>query len=492
LTLPDNTATEIVWFRSDLRLTDHRPLLVAAASGRPLVACYVLDEQGPADDWRPGGASSWWLHHSLAALAAGLEALGGRLILRRGPARQALNDLVAETGACTVHCSASAEPQGVELERALAADLEARSAELVCHPGALLFRHAAIHTKKGTPFQVFTPFWKTLLQLPDPGVPESAPQRPVFFQGEIDSAALGALQLLPHAPDWATGFKNVWVPGEQGAHACLEEFLDERLNRYKDARDFPNVAATSSLSAHLHFGEISPRQVWHMVRNLVAQSPSTSTDAQAFLRQLGWREFSCYLLRHWPTLPTVPFRADFAAFPWRQDPAALKCWQRGQTGYPIVDAGMRQLWQTGWMHNRVRMVVASFLVKHLLIPWQDGARWFWDTLVDADLANNSAGWQWVAGCGADAAPYFRIFNPVLQGKKFDTDGAYIYRWVPELSKLPARYVHDPWNAPAAVLEAAGIELGRDYPRPMVDHQTARARALAAYKALRSSRNEISS
>lgn len=490
--MPDNTAAEIVWFRSDLRLTDHQPLLAAAASNRSLVACYVLDEHGPTDEWRLGGASRWWLHHSLAALAAGLEALGGRLILRRGPARQALKNLVAETGASKVHCSASAEPQGVELEQALGTDLEAHAAELVCHPGTLLFPPAAIQTQQGTPFKVFTPFWKTLLQLPDPGVPLPAPQRPAFFQGEIKSEALSALQLLPRAPDWASEFKSFWVPGEQGAHACLEEFLDDRLMDYKNARDLPHVDATSSLSAHLRFGEVSPRQVWHMVRDQAAQFPATGSNAEAFLRQLGWREFSYSLLYHWPTLPTAPFRADFAAFPWRRDPTALKHWQRGQTGYPIVDAGMRQLWQTGWMHNRVRMVVASFLVKHLLIPWQDGARWFWDTLVDADLANNSSGWQWVAGCGADAAPYFRIFNPILQGKKFDPEGAYIYRWVPELANLPAKHVHEPWNAPAVVLDAAGIELGRDYPLPIVDHPVARGRALAAYDELRSSLNDSSS
>jgi deoxyribodipyrimidine photo-lyase len=477
----DKAPAQIVWFRSDLRLTDHAPLLAACESGKPLIACYVFDESSP---WRLGGASRWWLHHSLAALAIELEALGGRLILRRGSARQVLNDLATETGATHVHCSTSPEPQEAALEESLRADLEARAIELTCHPGALLFSPDAIYTKKGNPFQVFTPFWNALLALPDPGAPLPAPEQAEFYKGEIHSESLQDFELLPRAPDWAIEFSESWTPGEPGAHSNLENFLDSFITGYRNRRDLPHANATSNLSAHLRFGEISPRQVWHAVREHMAQSPPARPGGEAFLRQLGWREFSYYLLHHWPTLPSEPFRSEYADFPWREDPLALECWQRGRTGYPIVDAGMRQLWRTGWMHNRIRMVAASFLVKHMLIPWQDGANWFWGTLVDADLANNSAGWQWVAGCGADAAPYFRIFNPMLQGKKFDPDGGYIRRWIPELSKLPARYIHEPWTAPADVLEAAGIELGQDYPKPIVDHHAARARALAAYSELR--------
>jgi deoxyribodipyrimidine photo-lyase len=477
----------MVWFRSDLRLTDNEALLAAAESGRPLIACYVLDEHGDEDDWQLGRASRWWLHHSLASLSAALERLGGRLILRRGPAEQALPRLVTETSATAVHCSTNAEPQAAELEEALHASLSDSGAELVRYSGQLLYPPDAIRTQAGKPFQVFTPFWKALLQLPDPGPPQAAPDHVDFYQGELTSEPLNDFRLLPSAPDWAAEFGAVWAPGETGAFDRLEEFLDGSLNRYKKERDLPDADSTSQLSAHLRFGEISPRQIWHAVRTRMANGSSNDTAAEAFLRQLGWREFSYYLLHHWPTFSTEPFRAEFAAFRWREDAAALKRWQQGNTGYPIVDAGMRQLWRTGWMHNRVRMVVASFLVKHLLIPWQDGARWFWDTLVDADLANNSASWQWVAGCGADAAPYFRIFNPILQGKKFDSRGAYVRRWVPELSNLPAKYVHEPWAAPAEILDTAGIQLGRDYPEPLVDHQAARERALDAYKQLRSKR-----
>jgi len=481
MTSTGNSEPVIVWFRSDLRLSDHRPFVAAAASGRPLIACYVLDEQGPTTQWALGGASRWWLHHSLAALAASLEALGGRLVLRRGPALHALSALITETDACAVHCGASAEPHGMQTEKQISVELASRGGGLISHRGALLFQPEAIRNRKGDPFQVFTPYWKTLLRAPDPGLPLACPRSPVFYPGNVRSEALEALQLIPRAPDWSKGFKGLWMPGEQGARACVEEFLANRLSRYRNARDLPHAEATSGLSAHLRFGEISPREVWHILHNHLLQNPSTSSDAEAFLRQLGWREFSYYLLHYQPELPVTPFRASFAAFPWRRDPAALESWQNGQTGYPIVDAGMRQLWQTGWMHNRVRMVVAPILVKHSLIPWQDGARWFWDTLVDADLANNSAGWQWVAGCGADAAPYFRIFNPILQGKKFDKTGAYVYRWVPELSGLPLKYVHEPWHASSEILDAAGVCLGRDYPLPIVDHADARARALTAYR-----------
>ncbi len=478
---------EIVWFRYDLRLNDNEALLGAAESGKPLIACYVLDEQGANDDWQLGGASRWWLHHSLAALTTALEDLGGRLVLCRGPAAKALTSLAADTGATAVHCSASPEPRGAELEDALRDSLSDGGTELVCYSGRLLFPPDAVRTQAGEPYKVFTPFWKALLQLPDPGPPQNAPDKLEFYQGDLSSESLDDLALLPVKPDWAAEFDEVWTPGESGAQARLEEFVDDDLDRYKKQRDLPDVDATSKLSPHLRFGEVSPRQVWHAVRSHIASGSATQAAAEAYLRQLGWREFSYNLLHHWPTFPTEPFRDEFADFPWRDDDDALKRWQQGNTGYPIVDAGMRQLWRTGWMHNRVRMVVASFLVKHLLIPWQDGERWFWDTLVDADLANNSASWQWVAGCGADAAPYFRIFNPILQGRKFDPDGRYVRHWVPELNDLPAKYLHEPWAAPEEILDTAGVRLGRDYPQPIVDHPAARERALEAYKKLRSQR-----
>jgi len=469
----------IVWFRNDLRLADHRALNSAVGSGRAVIACYVLDETLP-EQARPGGASRWWLHHSLAALRSEIEERGATLILRSGPVRTVLPALAADTGALEVHASASAEPDGAALEQELRTMLATSGVQLHLHAGALLFPSEAIKTKDGQPFKVFTPFWKACLERSEPGQPMAVPRELRGFAGSVDSETLESWQLLPRKPNWAAGFEAVWRPGEAGAHARLEAFLENGLVSYADLRDRPDVDGTSCLSPYLHFGELSPRQVWHVVRSVAAAKPSVRAGSDAFLRQLGWREFSYHLLHHCPTLPQEPFRAQFAAFPWREDSGSLERWQRGLTGYPIVDAGMRQLWRTGWMHNRVRMVTASFLVKHLLLPWHKGAAWFWDTLVDADLASNSASWQWVAGSGADAAPYFRIFNPILQGKKFDPAGDYVRRWVPELSLLPSSHIHEPWNAPADVLERAGVELGKDYPRPLVDHAAARKRALAAY------------
>jgi deoxyribodipyrimidine photo-lyase len=477
--MPAKSSPVIVWFRRDLRLADNRALAAAAETGRALVACYVLDE-AVSDEHALGGAGRWWLHHSLAALARQLEARGARLILRRGAVRSVIADLVAETGARDVHAGAYPERAASDLERSLQATFAEQGVTLHTHPGALLFHREAVRTKGGKPFKVFTPFWKACLQLPDPGTPVEAPRRLSPFAGELESDSLESWGLLPRSPDWATGFVDFWQPGETGAHARLESFLEKGLVTYPEWRDRPDFDGTSGLSPHLHFGELSPRQVWHVVRSVMAARPSARTGGDAYLRQLGWREFSYHLLNHWPTLPRDPFRPEFGNFPWRPDTDLLERWQRGLTGYPLVDAGMRQLWRTGRMHNRVRMVAASFLVKHLLIPWQDGAAWFWDTLVDADLANNSASWQWVAGCGADAAPYFRIFNPIIQGRKFDPDGSYIRRWVPELENLPASHIHEPWNAPAETLERAGVRLDQNYPRPVVDHRAARARALAAY------------
>ena len=478
-----NSAPVIVWFRNDLRLADNPALAAAAETGRAIIACYVLDEAAP-DEQAPGGAALWWLHHSLSALADELSDRGVRLILRRGPAISKIADLAAETRARSVYTSASPEPAGATLEKAVGDRLAGGGVSLHTHAGALLFRREALLTRGGQPFKVFTPFWKACLNQPDPGAPAAAPGRLRPFAGPIDSEALDGWRLLPRNPNWAEAFARYWQPGERGAHARLEGFLEQGLVTYSTQRDRPDLDGTSRLSPHIHFGELSPRQIWRVVRSAMAAQPSAHTGGDAYLRQLGWREFSYYLLGHWPTLPQAPFRPEFGDFPWRADAALLKCWQRGQTGYPFVDAGMRELWRTGWMHNRVRMVAASFLVKHLLIPWQHGAAWFWDTLVDADLANNSASWQWVAGSGADAAPYFRIFNPIIQGKKFDPEGHYVRRWVPELSRLPASHIHEPWNATPGMLLDAGVGLGQDYPRPVVDHGAARARALAAYDRIR--------
>jgi deoxyribodipyrimidine photo-lyase len=472
-------APVLVWFRRDLRLADQPALAAAVATGRPVLPVYVLASGGRV----PGGASRWWLHHSLAALAAALARRGSPLLLRAGAPGAVLARLVAETGATEVACTAGLDPDAAAEEAAVAAALPA-SIRLARHAPDALHVPGSVVGAAGTPLRVFTPFWRACTARPEPAEPRPAPLRWPAYSGAPAGEALADWQLLPAAPDWAAGLREAWRPGEAAAQRALEEFLDSALADYAAERNRPDRRGTSRLSPHLHFGEISPRQVWHAVRSRAAGDSRLAHGAEAFLRELGWREFSLHLLHHWPDLPRAPFQPAFARFPWRRDAAGLRAWQRGLTGYPLVDAGMRELWATGWMHNRVRMVAASFLVKHLLVHWREGEAWFWDTLVDADAANNAASWQWVAGCGADAAPYFRIFNPALQGAKFDPGGAYVTSWVPELARLPPRYLHAPWTAPAAVLRAAGIELGRDYPHPVVEHAAARARALGAYAALR--------
>jgi deoxyribodipyrimidine photo-lyase len=341
----------------------------------------------------------------------------------------------------------------------------------------LLFEPEAVK-----PYRVFTPFWKACLAADAPRAPLPAPKRMSF--AEARSARLEDFELLPTTPDWAEGLRQSWKPGEASARARLGAFIDRQLADYAEGRNRMDMDATSRLSPHLHFGEVSPNQAWHAVVHAASGNAHLQRGAEAYLRELGWREFSYHLLHHFPSMPSEPLRPEFADFPWREDSAALATWRKGATGYPIVDAAMRELWRTGYMHNRARMIAASFLVKHLLIPWQRGADWFLDTLVDADLANNSASWQWVAGCGADAAPYFRIFNPVLQGAKFDANGDYVRRWVPELAALPASDIHAPWQAPPLALAEAGVILGNTYPYPIVDHAKARARALGAFATIR--------
>jgi deoxyribodipyrimidine photo-lyase len=464
----------ILWFRRDLRLADHRALTAAVASGRPVLPLHILDAT-------IGGAARWWLHRSLASLAASLAARGAALVLRRGDPLEVLSGLAREYGVAEVFTSRLYEPAEADMERRLHASLAERGCSLRRFRGALLFEPEEIATGQGTPFKVFTPFWKACRAAPDPGEPLPAPARIEGGAG-VASERLEDWQLLPTRPDWAGGLRATWRPGEAGAGDRLETFIDTALAGYAEGRDRPGVNGTSRLSPHLHFGEISPRQVWHRIGAdpALADRPGSL----AFLRELGWREFSAHLLHHFPHITTEPFRPELAAFPWHDDAEALQRWQRGRTGYPIVDAGMRELWQTGWMHNRVRMIVASFLTKDLLIHWREGAAWLADTLVDADLASNTASWQWVAGSGADAAPYFRVFNPVLQGETFDPDGVYVRRHVPELAKLPDRYIHRPWTAPRDVLAACGVRLGETYPHPMIDHDLARARALDSYRQIK--------
>lgn len=473
-----------MWFRLDLRLADNPALNAAMKTCSSILPVFIWEPEEEAP-WAPGAASRWWHHQSLLDLDRALNKRGSKLLLRRGPTEKALLDLAAESGARSIFWNRRYEPAVIARDRNLKTLLRERGLAVESFPGNLLFEPWTIKNTAGKPFRVFTAFWKACLTEPAPPAEKAIPQRiqaPAKWPISIDISEFG----LEPKIDWATGMRQSWQPGESGATSQVKGFLDSGLESYPIDRDRPDIPGTSRLSPHLHFGEISPRQIWRAVHARVPQEQArnSSSAAYAYLREIAWREFAYHLLFHFPESLQEPLQAKFHDFPWHKDRLRFKAWTQGKTGYPLVDAGMRQLWHTGWMHNRVRMVVASFLVKHLLIRWQDGASWFWDTLVDADLANNSLGWQWVAGCGADAAPYFRIFNPVLQGEKFDPDGNYVRRWVPELASVSNAWIHRPWKAPALLLSEAGVRLGRTYPMPIVDHEIARKRALAAFASIR--------
>ena len=480
----DSEKPVIVLFRHDLRIADNRALYMASRSGRPVVPVFLWDEETSPDIRPIGGARRWWLHHSLTALAASLRGLGTTLILKRGRTDAVVDSLIAETGADTVVWNRRYDPPGFGIDTALQQGLSRRSVVTQDFEGQLLHEPSALKTCTGGYYRVYTPFWRAMNAGPEPRDPLSAPQKLVRWHHETSSEKLEDWALLPKKPNWAECFREDWAPGELGAHERLEAFLDDVISKYPSDRDRPSIEATSRLSPHLAHGEITPFQIWHATRS--AKLKDESTGVEKFRKELAWREFSYHLLFHNPGLHLRNFNSSFDAFPWKNDADQFFTWKRGMTGYPIVDAGMRQLWQTGWMHNRVRMIVASFLIKHLLIDWRKGEEWFWNTLVDADAANNAASWQWVAGSGADAAPYFRVFNPVLQGEKFDLQGCYVRKFVPELNELPVRYLHQPWTAPEAILRAAHIELGKNYPKPIVEHTAARRRALDAYAETRHS------
>jgi deoxyribodipyrimidine photo-lyase len=487
-------APVIVWFRQDLRLSDNPALAAAIATGAPVLPVYILAYQ---EGRAPGAASRWWLDRSLAALDGALRSRGSQLVLRAGDgsgdAGDTLAALLRETGAGAVYWNRCYEPASIARDKRIKAMLQDAEIDAGSFNAALLHEPWTVKTLQGDPYKVFTPFWRTIRALPKDRVLPDAPNVLKPPTRWPNAETLSDWALVPSTPDWAGGLRATWQPGEAGARSRLTLFIDEALADYRSGRDRPDIAGTSRLSPHLHFGEIGPRQIWQAIAGRTehpsdgGEGPPQAIDAAAesFLRELGWREFTHHLLYHWPDLPESNWKRSFDAFPWLVDANGLAAWQRGLTGYPIVDAGMRELWQTGWMHNRVRMIVASFLVKDLLIDWRIGERWFWDTLVDADLAQNAASWQWVAGSGADAAPYFRVFNPVLQGQKFDPDGAYVRRFLPALAKLPSEHIHAPWEAPAPVLAKAGVTLGAIYPHPIVNHRRARERALAAYQALKS-------
>lgn len=471
-------APVILWFRQDLRLADNPALDHAMRTGRPVIPVYILDD-GPAVR-RIGAASRWWLDGSLRALDGALRERGAPLVLRRGDSEAELRRLIDETGADTVFMNRRFEPDAFLHDADIAHALKADGVECHGYNGSLLARPGAVRTGSGGPYRVFTPFFKALLEIATPPPPLPAPAAIETVSG-LASDTLDDWALRPTAPDWAGGFD--WTPGEAGAAAALGAFVERGLNTYSRGRDHPAEPAVSRLSPHLHWGEIHPWRAAQAARRAASDGRVPPAEAEKFVAELGWRDFSAQLLHHFPQMTDTAFRPEYDRMPWRDDPAGLEAWKRGRTGYPIVDAGMRQLWATGWMHNRVRMIVASFLVKDLLIDWRAGEAWFWDTLVDADLASNVQNWQWVAGSGADASPWFRIFNPVVQGQKFDADGRYVRRWVPELARLPDRWLHAPWTAPAEVLRAAGVGPGRDYPEPVVDHAAARERALEALRSL---------
>lgn len=469
-----------MWFRQDLRLHDLPALHAAAANDAEVVPVYILDDKA-GGDWAPGGASRWWLHHSLASLGRDIEKQGGRLILKNGDTKATLLALCETTGATRVHCTRRYEPWAAEQEKQLHKALGEAGITLKRFPGTLLHEPGSVLTQGGGVFKVFTPFWRAARQQE---VAPPQPQPDTNWHSHDESDDLDTWQLTPTTPDWAEGWDKLWEPGEAGAAKRLESFLASQVDGYADNRNLPAVEGTSRLSPHLHFGELSVRQLWAATQRHKDEHPRFADQIEKYQTEMGWRDFSYHLLEAFPEIPEKPFKDFFGAFPWQPDEGKLRAWQRGQTGYPIVDAGMRELWQTGYMHNRVRMVVASFLCKHLLQHWRSGEDWFWDTLLDADLASNGCSWQWVAGSGADAAPYFRIFNPVTQGEKFDKQGEYVRHYVPEIAALPNKYIHKPWEAPQDILEEAGVTLGTDYPAPIVDHKEARQNALDAYEVVK--------
>ena len=475
----------IVWFRCDLRMADNPALNAACESGKPVIALYVLDEK--SEGIRPPGAAfKWWLHHSISALAGDMGKAGVQLVLRRGAAKAILDEVIHQSGAEAVFWNRRYGPGERALDTEIKSSLKERGLRVETFNSHLLIEPWDAAKEDGGYYQVFTPFWKHAQSKMTirPILPR--PERLKGFSGRLHSDRLDDWGMLPHSPDWAGGMRAFWTPGEAGAQKRLEIFLREGLAGYAENRDRPDLAeGTSRLSAHLAHGEISPVQIWRAVDALKGRDhPASDKDRQKFLDEVGWREFSYNLLYHFPDLPRRNFKSGFDKFPWEKNESGLHAWQKGRTGYPIVDAGMRQLWQTGWMHNRVRMIVASFLIKDLMVDWREGEAWFWDTLVDADPANNVASWQWVAGSGADAAPYFRIFNPVTQGQRHDPKGDFVRIYVRELERLDEKSIHFPPDAPRHLLARAGVRLGENYPLPIVDHGKAREAALEAYQRIR--------
>ena len=468
----------IFWFRQDLRIVDN-PGLSKSLTSDKVLPIYILDDTN-SNDFAMGAASRWWLHNSLRELNKNLD---NKLSLYIGDPSEILESLSSRFNIKGIFWNRCYEPWRIERDKKIKSKFIEKDIIVETFNSALLWEPWEILKSDNTPYKVFTPYYrKGCLMSEPPRKPLSAPNLDTLFEDKENILQLDDLNLLPRIK-WYKEMEKVWEPGEKGAHKKLESFLSDGLLGYKEDRNFPSKKNVSQLSAHMHFGEISPNQVWHRAK-LKKDLPGIAKDLDHFLSELGWREFSYNLLFHFPELPRENLQKKFDNFPWIENEILFDKWKKGLTGYPIVDAGMRELWQTGYMHNRVRMIVGSFLVKNLLLHWHKGEEWFWDCLIDADLASNSASWQWVAGSGADAAPYFRIFNPILQGKRFDPDGSYIKKFIPELEQLPSRYLFSPWEAPIEVLSEANIELGSDYPEPIVDLIKSRDRALEAFSTIR--------
>ncbi|WP_289079286.1 deoxyribodipyrimidine photo-lyase [uncultured Thalassospira sp.] len=480
----------IMWFRNDLRLADNPALRAtvkwASEHDGVVLPVFILD---PVIDGQLGGATRWWLEKSLSALAQGIDGLAAKsstkapsLRLFHGDAHGVLETIIGSCDVKAVFWNRLYDKPSTERDTDIKSALSDRGLTCESFKANLLFEPWEVKTGNGTDFKVYSPFWRACQKFPPPRTPIAAPDTIALCDAELgDEVSLSALDLGPKPFDWAGGLAERFTPGEQGAKDQLFDFIDDRLVDYADLRDRPDRRVTSELSPHLRFGEISPYQVWHSASHYADAHPGQGKTASKFMSELGWREFAHHILFHAKDLRSVPLQGQFAHFPWSEDQDALERWQKGQTGFPIVDAGMRELWHTGYMHNRVRMIVGSVLVKHLLIHWRAGLAWFDDTLVDACPANNAFSWQWIGGCGADAAPYFRIFNPVLQGEKFDPAGDYVRQWVPELRDMPEQYIHKPWEASPLILKAAGVRLGTDYPEPVIGVKEGRERALSAYQ-----------
>jgi deoxyribodipyrimidine photo-lyase len=472
----------LIWFRQDLRLTDNQAFFEACKNSNNITAIYIHDETPPI---RPlGGASKWWLHHSLASLQNDLAEYGINLVIKTGNSLEVLQGLFDQKTFNTIYWNRLYEPYYTARDAKIKDSLKAQNINVQSFNGSLLTEPWVVKNGSGEYFKVFTPYYKSCLANHQPPEPLAKPEVKKYQTKNIAGISLQSLDFLPTKPNWATGFNTYFTVGEAGAKQRFLDFLDNKIEHYGEKRDYAGEDFTSKISPHLHFGEISPNLIYYACRQEQELNGHKSKGVEKFVAEIYWREFSYNLLYNYPNLPEQNFRADFNNFPWLEDAEALKKWQKGQTGYPIVDAGLRELWHTGWMHNRVRMIVGSFLTKDLVQHWKHGENWFWDCLVDADAASNAASWQWVAGSGADAAPYFRIFNPITQGEKFDANGDYVRKWCPELKHLPNEFIHCPWKAPELVLRAANVQLGKNYPKPIVDHAKSRDIALNAFASIK--------